>query len=425
MSKKIIGKIQDEHYEEAHFMKLNSGKIEAGLVLLFVFCCFLEVLTFPDVWIIIGGVAICGVLYARQQKLRIDLPTCLLALTILLYFGIDTSMGIAAITPYTYIIPIMFITAHYLSSEIKNQENSEQKLIYLILAMAIGITIHGILNSFLFMDKQWLNGCNRIWMDFWSGEYKYAAWQNSYFLPAMAMAFPALTYFRKRKAINGFLILSSVFFLYISLDSESRVTALMLPIVICAQIFIYILFEREKFIGKFSKKQILSAAGVLSVVLIIVAVIFLNSSLGQHFIGIMNRDGGIFNNIRFKFQRHALSQLFLYPFGGRQMDFLGYGHAHNAWIDIADKGGVVPFFAFIIFTFISVFELIKLLRNRDVSTEVKLITAGIYFVFVLFFTIESALESYDNYILPWIFLQGLIHGYVGPLKNKRLKVSEN
>lgn len=397
-------------------MKIKRQQMESWIVWIFLFCYFMEFIAFLDIWTVIGGTAICAILYARHEKLRIDVLTCLLGVTIFLYFGLDKSIGIACLTPFTYIVPIIFITAHYLAHEVKKQEEENRAILLLILAMALGLTIHGLLNSIMFLDKQWLNGVNRIWMDFWSGEYKYAAWQNSYFLPAMAMAFPGVLYFRERKIVNVFLILSSFFFLYISIVSESRVTTLMFPIIVFAQMILYVLLERKKLVGKFSKKQILIAVGMSILVIIVAAILFVNSSLGQKFLGIMGRDGGIFNNVRFKFQRHALGQLFMYPLGGRQMDFLGYGHAHNAWIDIADAAGVIPFFAFVAYTIISFFELFRLLKNEEISTEIKLIVAGIYFAFVMFFTIESALESYDHYITPWIFIQGLIHGYLEPLK---------
>ena len=393
--------------------ELNISKIEPYLAWLFVFCYFLELLSFPDTWVLIGGSAICAVLYARQKILRVDMLICLLTLTVVLYFGLDKNWGIAMITPITYVFPITFLLAHYLAAEVKMNGGGNEGIIKVLLAMILGLTIHGILNSYMWLDGQWRDGSFRIWKDFWCDDYKYAAWQNSYYLPAMAMFLPALMYKKNRSVIiNIFIMLSAVFFLYISVVSESRVTALMFPILICMQIVLYMLLERKQFAEKLNMKHVAIAGCVVCVVLILAGIIFVNSSMGQRFLNIMSRDGGIFNNIRFKFQRQALGELFVYPFGGRKMEFMGYGHAHNAWIDIADAAGVIPFFAFVIYTFISVFELVKLLRASYVSTELKLIVFGIYIAFVMFFTIESALESYGRYIAPWIFLQGLIHGYI-------------
>ena len=401
---------------------MEKTKVELGLVLMFLFCFFGEILTFPDTWILIGESAICAALYARQNKIRVDIPTCLLAITVILYIGMDKSFGIASITPLTYVIPLIFMMMNYLAAEIKKSSTDDNLIILLILVMTIGLTFHGLLNSYMWLDKQWLNGVFRIWKDFWSGEYKYAAWQNSYYLPAMALVLPAIIYFKKRKIINGFIILSACFFLYISLISESRVTALMFPLVLVIQSVVYVVLEKNQLTKNINKKFFVIGIVLGGLVLIGAGIIFLNSSVGQGFLEIMGRDGGIFNNVRFKFQRKALGQIFKYPFGGRKMDFMGYGHAHNAWIDIADAGGVIPFFTFVNYTIYTMFDLGCILKKREVTTELKLMVIGVYIVFALFFMIESALESYGRYILPWIFMHGLVHGYVANANSENADV---
>ena len=39
------------------------------------------------------------------------------------------------------------------------------------------------------------------------------------------------------------------------------------------------------------------------------------------------------------------------------MDHLGFAHTHNAWLDIADIGGVIPFFSFILYLCDRIYEL--------------------------------------------------------------------
>lgn len=134
---------------------------------------------------------------------------------------------------------------------------------------------------------------------------------------------------------------------------------------------------------------------------------------------IMDRDGGILNNIRFKLQRMALEQLFVYPMGGDQMSFMGYPHAHNAWLDIANMAGVIPFFAFAAYTFLTVYELIRWLMRKDISTERKLMLTGIYGAFFLYYTVERAFESSMHFMTPWFFINGLVHGELTKEKNER------
>lgn len=397
-------------------MRIN--KSANCLIWLFLFVAFGEILKFSNAWILIGGGAICTVLYARQKCLRIDAQFCLLALTLILYVGLDKGWSAAVNMSFTYVFLIIFFMAHYLSAEIQNNIDANKEMVVLLLAMILAVTVHGVLNSYMWLDGRWWEGNFRMWKDFWSGEYKYAAWQNSYYLPAMASFFPMLIYRKDKKIlINIFVILSAVFFAYISLVSESRVTAIMFPILIFVQMIVYFILERKRVAEKINRKQLIVVICTVSILLLVGGVVFVSSTFGKNFLEIMNRDGGIFNNIRFKFQRQALGQLFMYPFGGRQMTFMGYAHAHNAWIDVAAAGGVIPFVSFALYTVISSIELFKLLKKPNVSTELKLFFAGIYIAYLMIFTIESAFESYGRYIAPWIFIQGLIHGYISKKDN--------
>ena len=119
--------------------------------------------------------------------------------------------------------------------------------------------------------------------------------------------------------------------------------------------------------------------------IVIVGILLCSTSVGQAFLEAMNRDGGIFNNIRFKVQRRALEQLFVYPMGGNMMDHLEQAHTHNAWLDMADIGGVIPFFAFVLYTILTIYEMIKLLLKKEISTGTKVFFAGLFTAYFVFF----------------------------------------
>ena len=144
--------------------------------------------------------------------------------------------------------------------------------------------------------------------------------------------------------------------------------------------------------------------------LIAAAFLIRKHPLVSSFLSIMGRDGGILNNIRFKLQRAALQQLPLYPFGGDQMDFMGYPYAHNAWLDMANEAGWIPFGAYAIYTFHVVYELIRWLMKKEVSTERKIILAGLFGAFFLYYTVERAFDGSLHFMTPWHFMNGLVHG---------------
>lgn len=384
-------------------------------ILLFLFGYFLQWLdiSFLDIHneftVFIGGL-LCLYLVIKQKKIRIDLETCLIAITLIIYFVKDLGLATAIRASYFYVAMVIYVLAHYMAFEIKKDERHEDKLRLVITIMAVAITIHGILNSYMFLAGY--IGNIRMWRDMWSYEIIYGTMQVAYFLPAFVLIFPALFFPRKKRINSIFWILSTLLFIYIALASQTRMPVLIMPLVFALQIIFYIILERHNIKRCFNKKRLLILVTIIISGLAIMIIVLCNTTVGQTFLGIMSRDGGILNNIRFKIQRSALEQLFVYPMGGNMMDHLGQAHTHNAWLDIADIGGVIPFFAFVIYTLLTIYELIKLLLKKDVTTGTKVLCTGFFVAYFIFFTIEPSLDWSVHFMTPWLFLNGLIHGYV-------------
>ena len=89
-----------------------------------------------------------------------------------------------------------------------------------------------------------------------------------------------------------------------------------------------------------------------------------DSSIVVAFVENMGKGGGIINNVRFKAQRMALEQLFVYPMGGRQME-LGRNYCHNTWLDMANAGGLIPFFSFALHTVYALYEKFCILLRKN------------------------------------------------------------
>ena len=88
---------------------------------------------------------------------------------------------------------------------------------------------------------------------------------------------------------------------------------------------------------------------------------------------------------------------------------LSLNYMHNVWLDMANATGSISFTAFAVYTFLTVYELIRFLMKKTFSTETKLIVAGIYGAFFLYFTVEPALDASIHYLTPWFFMNGLVH----------------
>ena len=91
---------------------------------------------------------------------------------------------------------------------------------------------------------------------------------------------------------------------------------------------------------------------------------------------------------------------------------LGREFCHNTWLDMANAAGLIPFFAFAAYTVYSFYELVRLLFRKTVSAETKMMLTGLYVAYILYLSVEPALDASIHLVTPWIFVNGLIHGSV-------------
>ena len=386
-------------------------------ICLFLICYFMLFFDFPNLLTVLIGSLICLVLSVKQKKLRIGIGTVLLIITIVSYFIIRYGFSNAVVMGLPYVGVLMYILANYLASEFKNKEASETLLLIIFLAVVLGYTIHGFLNSYMYLAGYRTEG-RRHWYDFWMNIYLPATEQVIYFLPVLSLIFPAIAYFKKSKLLNLFIMISSVFFIYISWISDSRMSIFIFPLVFCAQLMLYIMIE-WKTIKSFvlERKGLFIGIGVV-LTLMLVMFIIVDNPVMNILKTKLGRDGGVFGSDRFVAQRLALKQLFVYPMGGSHMDFGRITYAHNTWLDMANRAGLIPFFAFAAYTFWTIYEMIVWLTKKDISTRRKLMVAGVYGAFFLYYTVERGIDNSMHFMTPWFFVNGMIHGELSMIKKK-------
>lgn len=405
---------------------MQNKKQEICVMALWFFLCFyfMQLFNFPNkLTLLFGGIAILA-LAIKQKKIRIDLMIFVLTLTIASYFIIVHGQR-AFTMALSYVSIIILVLAVYLGYEIHGKDRKETLFITLLITIVIGYSVRGILNSYLFLDGQLqYPDYVRIWKDIWADWYMPGTWQIIFFLPAIACVLPAIVYVRKWKLYSIVLLGINAFFGYIAMASQTRASIIILPLVFCAQVLLYVILERKKVRRYFTKRNIVIAIAFIIISLSAVFFALKDSVIVEKFISIMNRDGGILNNIRFTLQKCAIEQLFEYPMGGKQMVFpQPHPHPHNTWLDMAFVAGLIPFFSFLIYTIFTIFELIQWLIKKEVSEERKVIVAGIYTVFFLYFMIERSFVGSVHYMTPWLFVTGMIHGELCAMKDK-LKISQ-
>ena len=399
-------------------MQIKKETAILGTVWLFLCCYFMQLLGFPNILTVFLGAGLCLVLVIEQKSLCIDMRFILLAVTMLSYYGIAN--GIRGMFYLIAYIPLIFyILGNYMAYHDKDGMERSKLILVLIAAAVIGYTIHGILNSYMFFAGYKMQA-KRHWFDFWKQTYMPGTQQIVFFLPALAMFAPAVIYIKQRKWVSILTALVAMFFCYTSLATRSRMSIVIFAIVFVMQIFIFILLEGKIVKKILSSKKAWALAAIIVVLLIGAFFVLRDTTVVGGFIYNFGKDGGILNNIRFTAQRQALSQLFTYPMGGMQMDLILEGYCHNTWLDMANESGLIPFFAFAVYTAVTFYETVCFVRMKEISTEAKLIVAGMYISFFLLFTVEPALEASVHLTTPWFFTNGITHGMLQLEKKKEI-----
>ena len=390
-------------------LKLLKNEYFFGVVCLFLLCYFMMFLDLSNIITVLIGIIICLILLFRQKKFRLDIGTCLITLTIISYFVIRYGADKAFFMGLPYVGILMYVLGNCLAYEMKTKENKEKLLFILFFMVVLGYTIHGFLNSYMYLAG-YRTAAGRHWNDFWMNVYLPATEQVIYFLPILSLIFPAIIYFRKSKVLNSFILFSSAFFLYISWISDSRMSIFIFPLVLVAQVVLYVLFEWEntkKYILK--KKRLCICVGVFLLFGILLFA-FTDNPMRAVLETKLGRDGGVFGSDRFVAQRMALQQLFTYPMGGSYMEFGRINYAHNTWLDMANRAGLIPFFAFTTYTLWTIYEMIVWLGKSKVSTKRKIMVAGVYGAFFLYYTVERGIDNSMHFMTPWFFINGMVHG---------------
>lgn len=392
-------------------IKENLSDYIFKLTLVYLCLYFIELFGFPDLLMLLSGAVLCVGFLITQKRVPIHPGLCLIALTMYSYCIIVWGPK-GAVIMMTYIPILICILSEYLGAYIGQTQNKETGFSKALLTLIIGFSIHGILNSYLYFAGYNEPG-RRFWMDIWNKMMLAGTHHSAYFVPVMALIVPCVIYFKEKKWKTVLVFVVVTFFSYTSLVTKSRMPILILILVFIAQILLYAFLEMEKTKKLLKDRRTWIGVAIISVMLFFAFLSVKDTAVVSAFIENLSEDGGILNNARFVAQRKAILQLFEYPMGGRQMDLFPLKNfCHNTWLDMTNAAGIIPFFAFTLYTIYSLYQMILLVRNQSVTTELKLTAVGVFIVFFLYFTVEPALDASVHFLTPWVFLNGMVHGYL-------------
>lgn len=380
-----------------------------NLVMLFLFG--MQFMGFSKIVIVLWLGLVILIEFTRCRKGILDIPAILLGLGGISYFYISGNEIITSVI-FGGLPVALYLAGKVWCMRAPSFCNADLNGKIVILTLTLGTFAGGLLEKysrFFRFTEECYSG--RYWFDFWDGGLRPATYYMFYAMMILGTAFWAF-YIRKNQKLLGncfvlFIAVELIFFAWV----ETRTPFLVIGLVMVIEFALFLWLNRKE---KYVKPTlivggVLAGAGIITALAVWYGNIFniQNSAFGL----LLSQDGGILGNIRFKAQRNAIMQLFVYPMGGKQMDLAGLPFVHNVWLDIANTAGLIPFFLIIAYTIFTIVECAKLVISKDVPQEMKYLMTGIFIALHLDYSVEPVLDANMIFWAMGACISGMIKGY--------------
>lgn len=264
--------------------------------------------------------------------------------------------------------------AYYIGGKLDKKEDNIKRLIYII---AMGMGIHVLLNmayDFTIYGTDLFNHTSH-----------YDIWLQDEAMPtAVATNYMILTgciYYlifkeNNRKIKYGILFVYLVMMIY-NITVGRRTPILMLGICLMLGVFFdFFVFG--------SNKKVLKKAFIIFIVIVLVAGavwtfdLFGVRTVLYHMPFLTKfREYGL-DTGRFDIMIQGIKMMPTYLWGGQYISGIMEIQIHDLWLDIYDYAGIIPFILMLVFTIYEIVCFIKLLLNKKISSNFKLLLIGVY-----------------------------------------------
>lgn len=314
---------------------------------------------------------ICVLLWAND-KFKLNIKNIkifiLLCLFSLFFFIFGFKLGFYSVMGFC--LPM----AYYIGGRLNKSKDNIKRLIYII---ALGMGVHVILNmayDFTIYGTEIFRHTSHydIWLQ---DEAMPTAVATNY------MVFTGCIYYLILKENNkpakcALLVVYLVMLIY-NVAIGRRTPVLMLGITLAVGvIFDFFVFGGNK---KILKKFLL----ILGIVILSVLVIWNFDLFGiktriywMPFL-VKFREYGL-DTGRFDIMIEGIKMMPQYLWGGQNISGVMEIQIHDLWLDIYDYAGIVPFVLMIVFTVYEIMSFVKLLFNKKISSDFKVLLIGVY-----------------------------------------------
>jgi O-antigen ligase len=109
---------------------------------------------------------------------------------------------------------------------------------------------------------------------------------------------------------------------------------------------------------------------------------------------------------------NAVKIIFEHPFG-IPPDFrvnLGAEYAHNLWLDVGIRAGILPLIPLLIFTISLLGSIVRLIFTSKYSTFLRVLITMVGVAFYITFSLEPVMEGIFIVFLVYCFFFGIVNG---------------
>lgn len=350
-----------------------------------------------------------GIIITKSQRRLFDLNLMFLLLFLCLFAIIRSNnnnlqIGFNDILLTVFLSGALYVIGKYLGLKVK----SGYEFLGILLFFTFSFTFIPFLSNVLdILEKGFMSGAGveLIWSDLEKGKTYSSTNFASYFSIAVALA-PSLIIKSKNSKENELIIIMRILF-FVGLFSASNLTSRTSFFLIALSLLAYIIFMKSKDYVRFS---------LLLVFFTIVSILFLelfdlrswlkNTPLFYKFF-IQDSQTGILNT-RTKIWEEAFDLFLSNPFGNTFLS--SYQYAHNLWLDVAIRTGVLTFIVLLIFTLKAFITKVRLLF---VYKDKQIIVIGLSSIVIGFygtFMVEPIMEGYSQLFNYFCFTLGFIYG---------------
>ncbi len=286
----------------------------------------------------------------------------------------------------------------------------------LILVMALGMAIHGVLN-FAYNSVMGVDLTKGEGYDIWSRKLSSTTGQAVNFTLFVAVFFWILN-FKKTSLVVPSIILMVFALLYdINLGGRTFLILIFVSFVLYLIMYMFLGGINIKNIGKW-----VFIFSIVAVVLIAIIYMYNNNIFGLKdwyrdsylFDRLTNQDGAnIKGNSRFERKRLYIVNAHKYLFGGNYLSNKeGIGHAHDLWLDAYDEAGIVPCVFLVYYTIVSIKRFLTVAFSKRLTVSYRILFLSIVVVLMLQFFVEPILAGAPLLFYSYLIIDASLASYL-------------